>query len=148
MGVFWPRTPLFPILGILTPVQGRRVRKGREPPLTLRKEKQYCILATSSPVIWACATGWRLALYLCSPSPALGLRVVAYLLIFCLHCTPSGPEETDWCRGAKIAARQFLFLTCPAITLTAGLILKEDKKPSFVGERQFGRHFRRQFGRG
>ena len=27
MGVFWPRNPLFPILGILTPVQGRRVRK-------------------------------------------------------------------------------------------------------------------------
>ena len=39
---------------------------------------------------------------------------------------PSGPEETDWCRGAKIAARQFLSLTCLAITLTAGLILKED----------------------
>ena len=24
--------------------------------------------------------GWRPALYLCSPSPALGLRVVAYLV--------------------------------------------------------------------
>ena len=33
---------------------------------------------------------------------------------------PSGPEETDRCRGAKIAARQFLSLTCLAITLTAG----------------------------
>ena len=61
---------------------------------------------------------------------------------------PSGPEETDWCRGAKFAARQFLSLTCLAITLTAGLILKEDKKTSLMGERQFGRHFRRQFGRG
>ena len=30
----------------------------------------------------------------------------------------------------------------------AGVILKEEKTPSFVGERQFGRHFRRQFGRG
>ena len=27
------------------------------------------------------STGWRLELYLCSPSPALGLRVVAYLVI-------------------------------------------------------------------
>ena len=35
--------------------------------------------------------------------------------------------------GQKIAARQFLSLTCLAITLTAGLILKEDKKPSLVG---------------
>ena len=64
------------------------------------------------------------------------------------HLTPSGPCETDWCRGAKIAARQFLSLTCLAITLTTGLILKEGKKPSLVGERQFGRHFRRQFRRG
>ena len=39
-------------------------------------------------------------------------------------------------------------LTCLAITLTAGVILKEEKKPSPVGERQFGRHFRRRFGRG
>ena len=39
-------------------------------------------------------------------------------------------------------------LTCLAITLTAGLILKDDKKASLVGERQFGRRFRRQFGRG
>ena len=30
--------------------------------------------------IWACTTGWRPALYLCSPSPALGLRVVTYLV--------------------------------------------------------------------
>ena len=34
---------------------------------------------------------------------------------------PSGPEETDRCRGAKVAARQFLSLTCLATTLTAGL---------------------------
>ena len=32
--------------------------------------------------IWVCTTGWRLALYLCSPGPALGLRVVAYLVSF------------------------------------------------------------------
>ena len=39
--------------------------------------------------------------------------------------------------GANMAARQFLPLTCLAITLTAGLILKEDKKPlSCGGERQ------------
>ena len=40
------------------------------------------------------------------------------------------------------AARQKL----PRNYLTAGAILKEERKPSFVGERQFGRHFKRQFG--
>ena len=61
---------------------------------------------------------------------------------------PSGPEETPWCRGAKIAARQFLSLNCLAVTLTVGVILKEEKMPSLVGERHVWRHFRRQFGRG
>ena len=37
---------------------------------------------------------------------------------------PSGPCETDWCRGAKIAARQFLSLTCLAITLIGGFIFE------------------------
>ena len=40
--------------------------------------------------IWACTTGWRLALYLCSPSPALGLRVVA-----CLTEKPCGQLPAD-----------------------------------------------------
>ena len=39
-------------------------------------------------------------------------------------------------------------LNCLVITLTAGVILKEEEMPSRVGERQFGRHFRRQYGRG
>ena len=38
---------------------------------------------------------------------------------------PSGPEE----RGANIAARQFLSLNCLASTLTARVILKEEKSP-------------------
>ena len=76
---------------------------GGEPPLTLRQEKQYLHFGHLFPCtprpfslqcgtfseefpqskpcttrIWACTTGWRLALlYLCSPGPALGLRVVA-----------------------------------------------------------------------
>ena len=79
--------------------------EGREPPLTLRQEKQYVYFGHLPPCtpgpfslqygtfseefpqsrpcttkIWACTTGWRLALYLCSPSPALGLRVVVYLV--------------------------------------------------------------------
>ena len=29
---------------------------------------------------WACTTGWHPPLYLCTPSPASGLRVVAYLV--------------------------------------------------------------------
>ena len=58
---------------------------------------------------------------------------------------PRGPREASQCREAKIAARQFLPLSCRAITLTAGAILKDEKLPSLVGERQFGRHFERQF---
>ena len=76
--------------------------EGREPPLTLRRENQYlyfgrffpCTLWPFScstglfvyhshragPVLqefWACTTGWCPALYLCTPTPALGLGVVA-----------------------------------------------------------------------
>ena len=81
---------------------GGEIRR-REPPLTLRQEKQYQYFGHLFPCtpgpfslqygpfseefpqsrpcttrIWVCATGWRLALYLCSPIPALGLRVVVY----------------------------------------------------------------------
>ena len=41
-----------------------------------------------------------------------------------------------------------LSLSCLAVTLTAGVILQEEKMPCPVAERQFWRHFRRQFGRG
>ena len=51
---------------------------------------------------------------------------------------PSGPEETSWCRGAKIAARQFLPLNCLSITLTAGIILKEEKWPLLWGRDSLG----------
>ena len=47
---------------------------------------------------------------------------------------PSGPKETPCCRGAKIAAKQFLPLNCLAVTLSAGVILKEEKCP-FLWER-------------
>ena len=46
----------------------------------------------------------------------------------------------------KIAARQFLSLDCLAIALTARVTSREALKPSLVGERQCGRHFRREFG--
>ena len=84
---------------------GRSLLEGGEPPLTLRQDKQYLYFGHPGPLdarafplsygafseefpqskpcttrIWACTTGWRLALYLCSPSPALGLRVVAYIV--------------------------------------------------------------------
>ena len=66
VAVFWPPFPLyarafFPVVRCFF---WRKFPQSR--PCTTR--------------IWACTTGWRLALYLCSPSPALGLRVVAYLL--------------------------------------------------------------------
>ena len=41
-------------------------------------------------------------------------------------------------RWAKIATRQFLSLNCLVVTVTAGVILKEEKLPSLVGERHFG----------
>ena len=61
---------------------------------------------------------------------------------------PVGQKRQIDVAGQKLPRDNFCLSTCLAITLTAGLILKEDKKPSLVGERQFGRHFRRQFGRG
>ena len=51
---------------------------------------------------------------------------------------PSGPEETSWCRGAKIASRQFLSLNCLAITLTARVILKEEKCPLLWARNNLG----------
>ena len=62
---------------------------------------------------------------------------------------PSGPEETPILLSRdQIAARQFLSLNGRTITLSAGVIWKEEQTPSLVGKRQFGRHFRRQFRRG
>ena len=60
---------------------------------------------------------------------------------------PSGLEQTSWCRGIKITARQFLSLNVLAITLTTGVILKGPKTLSWE-ERQFARHFKRQLGEG
>ena len=51
---------------------------------------------------------------------------------------PSGPEETSWCRGTKIAARQFLSLNCLAITLTWGVILEEEKMPLLLARDSLG----------
>ena len=51
---------------------------------------------------------------------------------------PSGPEETSGCCETDIATRQFLSLNCLAITLTAGVILSEEKMPSLVGESTLG----------
>ena len=72
---------------------------------------------------WACTTGWRLALYLCSPSPALRLRVVAYLVIWganhgvpketglekpeCVHCMYHSPRNFD-----KLIPCRFFFVIC------------------------------------
>ena len=47
----------------------------------------------------------------------------------------------------QVAARQLLSLNCLAIALVAGVILREVLKPSLRGERQFGMHLKRQFGR-
>ena len=75
--------------------------EGREPPLTLRQENHYLYFGHFSPVrqgrfpcgtalflqsrscttgFWVCTTGWRPRLHLCTPSPALRLRVVGYLV--------------------------------------------------------------------
>ena len=67
--------------------------------------------------------------------------------IFSLYF-PSGPEETSWCRGTKIAERQLLSLSCLAITRTAGVVLKEEKCPLLWARDRLGDIFRRQFGEG
>ena len=56
-------------------------------------------------------------------------------------------RDTMMSRG-KSCRETILSLNCLAVTITAGAILKEEKMPSLVGERQFWGHFRRQFGRG
>ena len=48
----------------------------------------------------------------------------------------------------KNCRETILPLNCRAITLATGAVLKEEKMSSIVGERQFGRHFKRQFERG
>ena len=48
--------------------------------------------------IWACTTGWRPALYLCTPAPALGLRVVVSLVMISLFRRVVG----RCCRGALL----------------------------------------------
>ena len=51
----------------------------------------------------------------------------AYILTL-LHV----PREASQCREVKIAARQSLPLSCRAITLAVGAVLKKDKKPSLA----------------
>ena len=55
----------------------------------------------SEPELWVCATGWRLALYLCSPSPALGLGVVADLVAKVVH---------SWVRKVAYCICKFTFI--------------------------------------
>ena len=61
---------------------------------------------------------------------------------------PRGPREASKCREVKIAARQFLSLTCRAITLTAGAILKEEKIPLLWGRGNLGGILRGNLGEG
>ena len=111
------------------------VLEGREPPLALRQEKQYLYFGHLLPCtpgsfslqygafseefpqrrlcttrIWACTTGWRLALYPCSPSPALGLRVVAYLATVCdtVQAIHLCRRRCQWC----LAGWLFDLLAC------------------------------------
>ena len=65
---------------------------------------------------------------------------VVFVIISCQ--SPEGLERHLDAARQKLPRDNF----CRAITLTAGSILKEEKKPSLVGERQFGRHLKRQLG--
>ena len=58
--------------------------------------------------------------------------------------SPKGPEKYLDAARQKLPRDTF----CRSIALTTGTILKEENMSSIVGERQFGRHFKRQFGRG
>ena len=61
---------------------------------------------------------------------------------------PMGQKRHLDVAGQKLPRDSFLSLNCLAITLTAGVILKEEKVPSLVGERQFGRHLGDNLGEG
>ena len=54
---------------------------------------------------------------------------------------PVGQKRQIDVAGQKLPRDNFCLSLVSAITLTAGLILKEDKKPSLVGERQFWEAF-------
>ena len=113
-------------------LQNRRSSENQKPPENCQK----------SGLFWASAFTMHLVCTL------LIIGIFCILGVFFRYCLPRGPGEASWCHEAKIAARQFLPLNCRAITLTTGAILKEEKMSSIVGERQFGRHFKRQFGWG
>ena len=70
--------------------------------------------------------------------------------LFGIHQTSFLPVEALEFSELKIPLVYTCFppINCRAITLTTGAILKEKKVSYIVGERQFGRHFKRQFGRG
>ena len=64
-------------------------------------------------------------------------------------CKGSGPEETSWCLGSKIAARQFLPLTCRAITPSLrGQFWKRKKCPLLWGRGNLGGILRDNLGEG
>ena len=65
-----------------------------------------------------------------NPSSAILSKVLSRL---CIAVMPRGPREGSQCREAKIAGRQFLPLSCRPMTLTVGVILKEEVKPSLMG---------------
>ena len=46
--------------------------------------------------------GWRLALYLCSPSLVLGLRVIAYLVSVGFHRNCEHGGKVNWQAAADI----------------------------------------------
>ena len=86
-----------------------------------------------------------------TPGCPRGIRhkhLIFGLFLFVPDFLPRGPGEASRCRKAKIAARRVLPLNCRAITLTAGALLKEEKKPSLVGERHLEAISRDNLGEG
>ena len=61
---------------------------------------------------------------------------------------PEGPERHLDAARQKLPRDNFCRSTAAQLPSPRGAILKEEKMSSTVGERQFGRHFKRQFGRG
>ena len=57
------------------------VRQGLFPCTTALFSEEFPQSRPCTTRIWACTTGSLLAPYLCSPSPALGLRVVVHLVL-------------------------------------------------------------------
>ena len=74
------------------------------------------------------------------------LLSVPFSCLFCREQHPVGPERHLDAARQKLPRDNFCRSIAAQLPSPMGAILKEEKMSSIVGERQFGRHIKRQFG--